>query len=466
MIFTSTLFFVFFLFTYIAYWSWDSRKFREWILLIASFAFYATWNPPFLFHLLGIIYLNFLFMKAIAISKNKWLLRTIVIIDLVNLGIFKYFYFITDNLFYVTNWSLFNTNTLPFRIILPLAISFYTFQIIAYVVDVYRGKIEKVPSLFDFTLFILFFPQLVAGPIMRHADFFPRLEKLRIHKTSIYTGLFLIGLGACKKILIADNLGSLIDPVFARPKEYGGMSLFMAVNGFTWQVYCDFSGYTDVARGCGLLFGFNIPRNFRAPFFSENIHELWRRWHITLGTWLRDYIYIPLGGSRISEFRTNLHQTITFALGGIWHGANWTFLAWGLTHGFYLMVERFMERRGIHVLPQSGKFFKIVRILWTYFLFLIGAVFFRALNIGDSFYILTHGMLGVSPENKISFLSPELILPYALGGLLLHAAEEPKRYPMWFHRNRGKLLLAFLLIGALFFGNYAGKSQEFIYFAF
>ncbi|MFB5651337.1 MBOAT family O-acyltransferase [Leptospira wolffii] len=465
MIFTSTLFFVFFLIVYIAYWLWNGRKYREWILMIGSLVFYASWNPPFLLHLLGIVLVNYLFLKPIAATKSKPLLTVIVVLDLLNLGIFKYFYFVTDNLFYVTKWSLFDTSTMSFRIILPLAISFYTFQVMAFVIDVYRGKVKEIPNFFHFTLFLLFFPQLVAGPIMRAEDFFPKLERLKIHRTTVFTGLFLIGLGACKKILIADNLGSLIDPVFANPKEYGSGSLALAAIGFTWQVYSDFSGYTDVARGCALLFGFNIPRNFSAPFFSRNIHELWRRWHITLGTWLKDYIYIPLGGSRISEFRTNLNQTITFALGGLWHGANWTFLAWGLSHGLFLFVERTMERRGLRILPEHGKLVTGTRILWTYFLFVLAAIFFRTFHISDSIYFFRNIFFHYLPEQTLT-LSLALVYPYIIGGILFHAAEAPKRYPMWFHRNRGKLLLAFLLIGALIFGNYAGKGQDFIYFAF
>lgn len=465
MIFTSTLFFVFFLIVYVLYWTWDSRKYREWILLIASLVFYASWNPPFLLHLLGIIFLNYLFLKPIAKTKSKELLTIIVLIDLINLGIFKYFYFVSDNLFYVTNLSLFNTSTFSFRIILPLAISFYTFQVMAFVIDVYRGKVEELPNFFHFTLFLLFFPQLVAGPIMRAKDFFPRLENLRIHKTAIFTGLFLIGLGACKKILIADNLGTLIDPVFLRPREYGSGSLLLATIGFTWQVYSDFSGYTDVAKGCALLFGFNIPRNFNAPFFSKNIHELWRKWHITLGTWLKDYIYIPLGGSRGSEARTNINQTITFALGGLWHGANWTFLAWGLSHGLFLFVERTLERKGIRILPATGKFFHGVRVFWTYSLFALAAVFFRSINISDSFYFFESWFYHIRPE-QANTLSFNLAIPYIIGGIIFHSAEAPARYPLWFQRNRTKLLLAFLLIGALIFGNYAGKGQDFIYFAF
>ncbi|TGK01869.1 MBOAT family protein [Leptospira langatensis] len=465
MIFTSTLFFLFFLVVYICYWLWEDRKYREWILMIGSLVFYASWNPPFLLHLLGIVLLNYLFLKPILRTKSKKLLWIIVSLDLINLGIFKYFYFFTDNLFYVTHWSVFDTSTMTFRIILPLAISFYTFQVMAYVIDVYRGKVEEIPSFFHFTLFLLFFPQLVAGPIMRSRDFFPRLDHIRIHKTAIYTGLFLIGLGACKKILIADNLGSLIDPVFMRPKEYGSLSMLLASIGFSWQVYSDFSGYTDVARGCALLFGFNIPRNFNAPFFSRNIHELWRKWHITLGSWLKDYIYIPLGGSKVSEVRTNMNQTITFALGGLWHGANWTFLAWGLAHGLFLAVERFLERKEIKILPENGKFFTGVRILWTYALFVLAAVFFRCFTIQDSMYFFKSWFYSPISE-QTNTLSFNLVLPYLLGGLLFHAAEAPKNYPLWFHRNRVKLLIAFVIIGALIFGNYAGKGQDFIYFAF
>lgn len=465
MIFTSTLFLLFFLCVYIIYWSYNGKSYREWVIVIASLIFYATWSVPFLFHLLGILYINYLAIQSLFKKKSIFILRTIVILDLINLGIFKYFYFFTDNFYAWTGWGFLDQKTFGFQIILPLAISFYTFQIIAFVVDVYRGKIIENCSLFRFVLFILFFPQLVAGPIMRHQDFFPILDKVKIKPSYIYTGLYLLGLGIAKKILVADNIAALIDPVYRNPSEYDGNSLFWAAQGFTWQVYCDFSGYTDIARGCAFLLGFNIPVNFRAPFFGQNVQDLWRRWHVTLATWLRDYIYIPLGGSRTSEPRVYLNLITTFTLGGLWHGASWTYVVWGFWHGFWLVIDRLLEKIGVPKLPEKGFIWWFVRAFFVYSIFMIGAVFFRAQSISDAWYVLYYGVQWITEPTK-SILKSSLLLPFLVGGILLHTLEYFEKWPRFYFKYRKILISIFLILLVLLLSNYAGKSQDFIYFQF
>lgn len=465
MIFTSTLFLLFFLVVYLCYWAYNGRKYREWVIVIASLVFYATWSVPFLVHLLAILYINYLAVRSLFKNKSLAVLRAIVVLDLINLAVFKYFYFFTENFYTWTHWGFLDQKTFGFQIILPLAISFYTFQIIAFVVDVYRGKIAEDTGFFRFVLFILFFPQLVAGPIMRHQDFFPILDKVRIKPSFIYAGLYLLGLGIAKKILVADNIASLVDPVFRNPSEYDNYSLFLAVQGFTWQVYCDFSGYTDIARGCAFLMGFNIPVNFRAPFFSQTIQDLWRRWHITLATWLRDYIYIPLGGSRTSEPKVYLNLIATFTLGGFWHGASWTYVIWGFWHGVCLVIDRVMDRLGIPKLPEKGLFWFAIRASFIYSIFVIGAIFFRSQNLGDSWYILTNGLYWITEPAKHA-LRTDLVAPFLIGGFLLHTLEYFEKTPRFYYRHKKTIVVVFMIILVLLLSNYAGKGQDFIYFQF
>ncbi|EMY78484.1 putative alginate O-acetyltransferase AlgI [Leptospira weilii serovar Ranarum str. ICFT] len=465
MIFTSTLFLLFFLCVYVLYWAYNGRKYREWVIVIASLVFYATWSVPFLFHLLAILYINYWAIRSLFKKKSLGVLRTIVVLDLINLGVFKYFYFFTDNFYAFTGWGFLDQKTFGFQIILPLAISFYTFQIIAFVVDVYRGKITEDCGPFRFILFILFFPQLVAGPIMRHQDFFPILDKVRIKPSYVYAGLYLLGLGIAKKILVADNIASLVDPVYRNPTEYDGYSLFLAAQGFTWQVYCDFSGYTDIARGCAFLMGFNIPVNFRAPFFSQNVQDLWRRWHVTLATWLRDYIYIPLGGSRTSEPRIYLNLIATFTLGGFWHGASWTYVVWGFWHGLCLVIDRLMDRLKIPKLPEKGFFWWLVRAFFVYSIFMIGAVFFRSQSVTEAWYILFYGVQWIAEPAK-SILRTDLLIPFLMGAILLHTLEYFEKVPRFYFKYQKILISVFLILLVLLLSNYAGKSQDFIYFQF
>ncbi len=308
-------------------------------------------------------------------EKKKLLISFLVVLLILNLSLFKYANFILQ--FIIDIGFKNNVISENFSIFLPLAISFYTFQIMAYSIDIYRGIITEKRSISDYFLFILFFPQLIAGPIMRYSDFFGQIPRLTLNY--VYTGSWLILSGIIKKVLIADPIGNIIAPIFRLPETFEFYQILIAGAGFSIQVYCDFSGYTDIARGSALLLGYQIPENFNAPFFSRSAREVWQRWHITLATWLRDYIYIPLGGSRISELRTYINQIVTFTLGGLWHGADYTYIAWGSMWGILLAIERFFENvLKIKTVPEKNKVLIIIKILFIFYLFSLGALMFRS----------------------------------------------------------------------------------------
>jgi alginate O-acetyltransferase complex protein AlgI len=360
-------------------------RFRAHLLIFASIVFYATWGLNregwwgirWTAHFIGLVIANYIMVRWMlrTPSRKKTVMAATVVLNLVNLAVFKYFGFFVE---VVTDLGV----TLPpfvenLDLFLPLAISFYTFQLTAYVVDVYRGTITEEIRFSRFFLFILFFPQLIAGPIMRSTDFLPQVSF--IDRERMFRGCWLIMGGLVKKVLLADPMGTILAPVFAAPELYTGWSIMLAGMCFSLQVYCDFSGYTDIARGAALLLGYDIPENFAAPFFSASARELWQRWHITLATWLRDYIYFPLGGSKVSAARTYINQIITFTLGGLWHGADYTYICWGAMWGVLLALERFLEQvLGWKTTPEKGGVLKIAKVFLMFVLFSIGALMFRS----------------------------------------------------------------------------------------
>lgn len=389
MIFNSAIFILFFLCLHFLYW-FSPNRLRNQILLIGSIIFYGYWSIPFLLHFLAVIGINFVLYRVSINRPGKLLLGITISFNLINLAFFKYFYFIvkmTADLFRIPNLNQKISGFLP-EIILPLAISFYSFQLIALQVDSYREGFREKISAEKFFLFILYFPQLIAGPIMRHEEFFGQLEtKRRYSELSFNSGYILILIGVLKKVVIADTISGVIDPVYLNPGEYNAQSILLAVYGFALQIYCDFAGYTDMARGMSLLLGFDIPANFKAPYFSITFSEFWRRWHITLSTWLRDYLYIPLGGNRQGKARTYLNLFLTMILGGLWHGANYTFLIWGLLHGTYLVVERALTNSK----SKSTKLFFLKRIIQGVVLFHLVCfawIFFRSPNMEIAIQII------------------------------------------------------------------------------
>ena len=346
MLFNSIEYFVFFLFIFCIYWAM-AHKFRKYWLLVASWLFYASWSPSFLIHFILILLINYLFLLKIYKSQNKYIFLVIILsLNFVNLAFFKYFYFIVETLKLFSSWDVLykisvNEFSIIPQIILPLAISFYTFQIVAFHVDVYRNEVQALPSVQNYLLFIMFFPQLIAGPIVRHNELLPQLEEKKSPENiDITKGLGLIGVGIVKKVFIADFLSPVVSSISLNPESYDSLSILTSIYFFSLVVYCDFAGYTDLARGTALLLGFSLPFNFRGPFFQMSFTDHWKRWHLTLTSWIRDYIYIPLGGNKSGVYRTFINSIITFFLAGLWHGAGWGFAIWGFINGFALSMER------------------------------------------------------------------------------------------------------------------------------
>ncbi|TGL95161.1 MBOAT family protein, partial [Leptospira barantonii] len=308
MLFNSVTFAIFFAVVYLIYWSIPKKNRPDFLILSSAF-FYVWFSWIFFFHFVLVILLNYFFYLRIKTSgehSKRWMIVSVVF-NCVNLGFFKYFYFFSRVLADLTGYPFFQEIQGIVHIILPLAISFYSFQMIAAAVDARRNPNGETISLKGYFLFVLFFPVLIAGPIMRTGDFFPNLENLVPDRDKIYNGCYLMISGLIKKVLIADPAAGLISPIFSNPEVYDSTSLILAGIGYSIQVFCDFSGLTDMARGVGALLGFYLPENFKAPFFSLSGRELWQRWHITLSFWLRDYIYFSLGGSKVAQWRTHLN---------------------------------------------------------------------------------------------------------------------------------------------------------------
>jgi len=412
------------------------------------------------------IAINYYFIRILYDNQSKKIITLAVIINLINLGIFKYFYFFTDifaSLSGIAALADLKKST-TFKIILPLAISFYTFQMLAYIIDVYRKKVSEKISLFDFTIFILFFPQLIAGPIMRSQDFLPELRNIKAKREYLTPGLSFLALGILKKVLLADNLALLIDPVWSNPAKYEWTTLLLAAHAFSWQIYCDFSGYTDIARGCAFLLGFNIPENFRSPFLADSARDLWQRWHITLSTWLRDYLYIPLGGNRQGEFRSYINLILTFTLGGLWHGANFTYIIWGFYHGVILAIERACERFNIRI-TSTNFLWKLVCILYAYHIFAIGAAMFRANSVAD-FITMFSGIFQGASGIAMSKTDFETVLYLCLFSLFIQIVQYFEKLPIWVVKSRQVLIPLSYVILLYLISLYSKSGKEFVYFQF
>ncbi len=468
MIFTSITFLLFFCIVYLVYWAISSFKGKEVWLLLASMVFYASWSLPFFFHFLFIVLINYFFLQKVYQKQSKKWMQVSILVNLVNLGFFKYFYFLIDIISDVTSIPL-NQQlaSSSFKIILPLAISFYTFQIIAFTVDVYKGKFQEPISLLNYTVFIMFFPQLIAGPIMRPDNFIPQLtgqdQSQKFSPEYLSKGLGLIVLGMLKKVLLADSIAEVVDPIWADPSKHSSLSCVAAVYGFTWQIYCDFSGYTDIARGSAFLLGYDIPENFRSPYLADSPKDLWQRWHVTLSTWLRDYVYIPLGGSRNGEIRNYYNLVLTFTLGGLWHGANWTYILWGFYHGVVLAIERILEKFNIALLPK-GKLGKLLSIFAVFHIFTLGAIMFRAKSITDFGIVLRNIFLGKTSE--ISVAGIETVFYLCFFALIIQVLEYRKHIPLHIEKHKYIYITLSYLLVLILIGLYTSTGKEFVYFQF
>ena len=341
MLFNSGLFWILFLLFLPLYAMLKSRR-KQMMLFVIAFSLFFFYKSSGMFFLLLVATSLFDWWVALFVdsSKNRFQRRLALTISLIfSLGILLFFKYSN---FVIWNWNeLVHGNFQPLDLIMPVGVSFYTFRTISYVVDVYKGKIQPIDDYLDYLFFLSYFPCLVAGPIVRARDFLPQMQENKpATREMIYGGLWLVMLGILKKAVFADYIAQYNNIAFGNPTGYTGFELFMAVLGFTMQIYCDFSGYSDIAIGLGSIMGFDLGINFNFPYRSLNVTEFWHRWHITLSTWLRDYVYIPLGGNRKGRVRQHVNLMVTMLLGGLWHGAAWTFVVWGAGHGIALCVHK------------------------------------------------------------------------------------------------------------------------------
>ena len=394
MIFNSVVFIVFIGIVYSLYWIINAKfsRYQNLFLLIASYIFYGYWDYRFL----SLIFLSTLvdffcakFMLKATVEKRKLLLFISIIFNLGILGYFKYMGFFVDSFKSILSYFNYDFDLdYTLNIILPVGISFYTFQTMSYTIDVYRGKLAPTKEFISFASFVSFFPQLVAGPIERATNLLPQiLNKRKFNLKQSMEGFHLIVWGFFKKIVIADSLAPIVDDIFMNYQHLEGTVLVLGALYFTIQIYCDFSGYSDIAIGLAKLLGINLMTNFNFPYFSTDISDFWRRWHISLSTWFRDYVYIPLGGSRNSLTKTLINITIVFLVSGLWHGANWTFVAWGLFHSIIYIIYTLYTRSNktnslISNTPGSLKTFLL------FILIVFSWILFRSNSIQDAFIFI------------------------------------------------------------------------------
>jgi D-alanyl-lipoteichoic acid acyltransferase DltB (MBOAT superfamily) len=397
MLFNSLEFAIFLPIVFFLYWFMAKKSLRvqNMLLLLASYFFYGCWDWRFLFLLAISTFIDYFTGLRIHAatsqnSKRLWL-RISIIANLGFLGVFKYYNFFAESLESLLSSAGIHVNPGTLEIILPVGISFYTFHGLSYVFDIYKGKITPTGNWVNYSLFVSFFPLLVAGPIERATHLLPQVEKPRqFDYTQAVRGMRLILWGLFKKIVIADALAIRVDGVFSNIPEQSALSLIIGTVFFAIQIYCDFSGYTDIARGVARLFGFELLLNFAFPYFSRDIAEFWRRWHISLSSWFRDYLYIPLGGSRKGTDKAITNTFIIFLVSGLWHGANWTFIIWGLLHAIYFMPLLLLRRNRYNTGPISPNSIvpslKVaLQICFTFCLTCFAWIFFRAPDLGTAF---------------------------------------------------------------------------------
>jgi alginate O-acetyltransferase complex protein AlgI len=467
MLFHTVEFFVFFV-VVIALFYLAARPMRRFILLAASYFFYMSWIPAFALLLLTLTAIDYAAALWIDTADDPRRRRLYLVLSLAAnlgfLGFFKYYNFLADIVVQLMGLA---PRSFALSIILPLGISFHTFQSMSYVIDVYRGEQKPIRSIIDYGLFIAFFPQLVAGPIVRAHEFFSGLYNWRAPSGEEWLrGVLLVVLGLAKKLALADQFAKISDAYFGNLPAHPGMAAaWSGVGAFAMQIFFDFSGYTDMAIGMALLLGFHFPVNFRRPYLAFSITDFWHRWHISLSRWLRDYLYIPLGGNRHGRLKTYRNLMLTMLLGGLWHGASWNFVIWGGYHGALLSAERMLGRGRFQDRTPHPLIYP-VRAVLTFGLVCVGWVFFRAVTLGDSMHVIHEMFLGSAQGN------PRMIPPWLFGVLgvsfliaileeKLEWVERLPRGPAWAYvAATVVLLMAVELIGV------TEKAVPFVYFQF
>lgn len=468
MLFNSGIFILLFFAVYSIYWFLPVRG-KHYLIILTSLVFYGYYSIPFLLMFLALLVINYWIGMRLIEHKSGRLLAFGIVLDVGILAFFKYFYFFAESAGHIIgspylvelrrNWI----SDFAFEIILPIGISFYTFQVVAFIVDCYKGQISERVSPIKFYVFTLFFPHFVAGPIMRAPDLIPQIDHPSMDIHRMLNGCLTLLMGVVKKVLIADHLGAATGPILMNPQDYDAVYLLLLMPAWAFQIYCDFSGYTDMARGLAKLLGYEIPENFTGPYLARSYQELWQRWHITLSMWLRDYIYIPLGGSRVSTGRGYLNLLITFGIGGLWHGAAYTTVLWGLYTGLILSLERLWASTRIRILPEGR--FNWIRITYTLSVHSAGVILFAAPSIQHS-YLMLKGLFTAQRGLPAAF---ETLVGLSILGFLFNVIQYYPGIRIWLN-ERVKLKAAIAVVGTFVVGFlvnlYGDVTGSFIYFQF
>ncbi|WP_020470672.1 MBOAT family O-acyltransferase [Zavarzinella formosa] len=466
MLFVSQQFLNFFAVVFLVYWAIKPHRARMAWLLGASVVFYMSWNPWLILLILFSASVDFLAALALEKQTGQGVRRLILVGSIsINLGLlafFKYANFFLDNLHGLGNWLGFGGDARTLNIILPLGISFYTFETISYIVDVYRRRVKAERNLLNYALFILFFPHLIAGPIVRPADFLPQTRQpKRRNWNRAALGMRLILIGIAKKAVVADHLAVVVDPIFASPWDYDSAACWLGMVGYACQIYCDFSGYSDMAIGLAHLFGFKLRRNFNLPYLAASIAEFWHRWHISLSSWLRDYLYIPLGGSRHGAWNTNRNLLLTMVLGGLWHGASWNFVLWGALHGALLVLHRQISGRAL-----TRQIPAVASIAITFLCVCVGWVFFRATSLSAAGAILQR-VFWPTAANHLNAETSTLMLVLIVAVALEHLLRDRRWADRVFARLPAPVAgLAYGAAAVMVFLLMPEDGKGFIYFQF
>jgi len=480
MLFNSIEFILFLPVVFFLYWFLShKRNMQNFLVVIASYLFYGWWDWRFLILIVITSFCSFISGVLLQVYENNVSRRRVVsatniILNLGILGLFKYFNFFTDNLQLLFESIGYQLDFVTIDVILPVGISFYTFQALSYTIDVYRKRIQPTCNIIEFFAYISFFPQLVAGPIERATNLLPQFQKSRdFNYQKAVDGLRQMLWGFLKKIVVADNCAFIVNKYWDFYPDFSGISLVALAILFTFQIYCDFSGYSDIAIGCARLFGINLMRNFDFPYFSRSIPEFWRKWHISLMTWFRDYVYFPLGGSRCSKWKTIRNVFIVWSISGLWHGANWTFVCWGLYHASILAVYNMI---GINTkyksivacgryLPNLMEFFQIAL---TFSFVVIGWVIFRAEDISQAYEFILRMFSTLFESRHIGFEKSAIYVAIIM--FFVEWLQRDKQHALQFSNftplNLRPVRWFIYVLLAVLIVCFRGHSQTFIYFQF
>ena len=476
MLFNSSVFFVFLVAVFGIYWFLLKHNLRlqNSFLVLASYVFYGWWDYRFLVLIIISSLADFLIARKLGKVDDPVVRKSLLVLSLcVNIGIlgfFKYFNFFIDSFVDLSSTVGLSVNAPVLNIVLPVGISFYTFQTLSYTIDVYRRKLDPCTNMVTFFAYVSFFPQLVAGPIERATRLLPQFEKPRVFsQAKAEEGVRQMLWGFFKKIAIADVCAVHVNTIFSQSESMPGSMLVLGAFYFAFQIYGDFSGYSDIAIGCAKLFGFDLMTNFRYPYFSRDIAEFWRRWHISLSTWFRDYLYIPLGGSRGTKWQQLRNVIIIFVVSGFWHGANWTFIAWGALNAIYFIPLLLGKRNRQHMdTIAAGRFLpsfpEFVKVLVTFGLTLIAWVFFRAESVGHAVSYLMGMTTGLVTPIAAIYLIPMVFIVLMLG---IEWVQREEEHVMVMGAIRRPFRFAFYLgLVFLIIANVSANQAEFIYFQF